>query len=86
MDLQILAAAPVDRRAAAVANMEGTECCVGSPRGGFPEREAKGLIWPPRPTVGIVIMWNSILDDGIGGGALAPPWTSRSALNLRRTS
>ena len=35
MDLQILAAAPVDRRAAAVANMEGTECCVGSPRGGF---------------------------------------------------
>lgn len=47
MDLQILAAAPVDRRAAAVANMEGTECCVGSPRGGFPEREAKGLIWPP---------------------------------------
>ena len=43
MDLQILAAAPVDRRAAAVANMEGTECCVGSPRGGFPEREAKGL-------------------------------------------
>lgn len=46
MDLQTLAAAPVDRRAAAVANMEGTECCVGSPRGGFPEREAKGLIWP----------------------------------------
>ena len=86
MDLQILAAAPADRRAAAVANMEGTECCVGSPRGGFLNGRRKDSFGHPDRQVGIVIMWNSILDDGNRRGALAPPWTSRSALNLRRIS
>ena len=84
MDLQILAAAPVDRRAAAVANMEGTECGVGSPRVGFPEGGERTQA--NRPLLRFVITWDSILDDGIWRGALAPPWTSRSALNLRRTS